>query len=65
MEKGLDEKKVAKRIRENLDLIRLALKNLWENFEDLWFKENLKVVFQYILDIIKFISPKVVKNIIQ
>ena len=62
MEKRLDEKKTAKRIRENLDLIRLALKNLWENFEDLWFKENFKVVFQYILEIIKFISPKSIKN---
>ena len=63
MEKRLDEKKTAKRIRENLDLIRLALKNLWENFEDLWFKENFKVVFQYILEIIKFISPKSIKTI--
>ena len=63
MEKRLDEKKTAKRIRENLDLIRLELKNLWENFEDLWFKENRKVVFQYILEIIKFISPKSIKTI--
>jgi hypothetical protein len=62
MEKILDGKKIAKRIRENLDFIRLGLKNLWENLEYLWFKENPKVVFQYILEIIKFISPKSIKN---
>jgi len=64
MEREWTDQEIAKRIRENLALIRLELKNLWENFENLWFKENLKVVFQYFLEIIKRISPKIIKNII-
>jgi len=59
----MSEKETAKRIREDLDLIRLELKNLWKNYDTLWFRENLKMVFQYLLEIIKCISPRVITKI--